>query len=142
MRRDNDLRAFMIDYLPIEKASQEHGELLNRTFQDRQEGTSEKQVRLSMSHHMTLAAMSQVIEEAKAFEFVEGVLERDGNEVNAGADFPIEDTPRQERPVIIDPDTVDPGRIEKGKQYEYIVARRVDERETRATRNNFHKRKS
>ena len=32
MRRDNDLRAFMIDYLPIERASKEHGELLNRTF--------------------------------------------------------------------------------------------------------------
>ena len=52
---------------------------------------------------MTLAAMSQVIEETKASEFVEGVLERDGNEVNADSNFPIEETPRQERPVIIDP---------------------------------------
>ena len=114
MRRDNDLRAFMIDYLPIMRACQEHSELLNRTFQDRQEGTSEKQVRVSMSHHMMLAAMSQVIEEAKASEFVEGVLERDGNEVNADSSFPIEKTPRQERLVIIDPNAVDPGNIEKG----------------------------
>ena len=112
MRRDN-LRTFMIDYLPIERVSNEHGELLNRTFQDRQEGTSEKQVRLSMEHHMTLEAMSQVIEEANASEFVEGVLERDGNVVNAGSDFPIEETPRQERLVIIDLNAVDPGKIEK-----------------------------
>ena len=47
---------------------------------------------------MTLEAMSQVIEEAKASEFVEGVLERDSNEVNSGSEFPIEETPRQERP--------------------------------------------
>ena len=53
---------------------------------------------------MALEAMTQVIGEAKASEFVERVLERDGNEVTVGSIFPTEDTPRQERPapVIID----------------------------------------